>query len=529
MMKSAAGLLLAFIIVFSASGELQDLDGSQWVNEEYHWSLEFQTDANYSYSNITVRNETLSIQDKNISMLHNSSERLNTTLYKYNLSSPSSGDTLIKIEAQANSSSEVEFGFTGLPSISSGKYELKADNSLENFTSSNISWNYSSWSSQNFTVDYVDQNPVADFDYSTSDLTVDVDASGSSDPSGISSYEWDWTSDRSYEGSGETASHSYDSGGDYDVELKVTDTDGNTDTETRTVSVSEEDDSESSGGGGGSGGSYEPPLEVEGDLYDSQSWAFTDRSGFSFQPDTPGLREVSVETVDNVSDFEIAAGTDGLDAPEAENGYRYYDIEADTELSSGEITFEVNRSFVDSYDSIVLSRYEEGWDDLETEELSREGDIVVYRAGTEGFSYFASRGIQEVQAQEDQEETRDETRVQVQNNQTEETEGSNQTQEENEGQDRPNEEVQRLPIKQLMALLGLIAVTVLGYFGYRYWRQRSLEKLSEEIRETIEEKRPIADGTQIIRELDQAEKAIEEGAYSEAKKKLKGLEERLEE
>jgi len=52
--------------------------------------------------------------------------------------------------------------------------------------------------------------PSASFTKTTNDLTVSVDASGSSDSDGsISSYEWDWTNDGTYEGSGETQSHTY--------------------------------------------------------------------------------------------------------------------------------------------------------------------------------------------------------------------------------------------------------------------------------------------------------------------------------
>jgi PKD repeat protein len=85
--------------------------------------------------------------------------------------------------------------------------------------------------------------PTASFDFSPSSPTagdsVVFDASGSSDSDGsITSYEWDWTNDGTYEGSGETASHTYSSSGTYTVKLRVTDNDGATGTTTQQVDVS---------------------------------------------------------------------------------------------------------------------------------------------------------------------------------------------------------------------------------------------------------------------------------------------------
>jgi PKD repeat protein len=84
--------------------------------------------------------------------------------------------------------------------------------------------------------------PNASFTFSPSNPTtgdrIDFDASGSSDDGSITSYEWDWTSDRAYETTGETAQHSYTDSGSYTVTLRVTDDDGATSTTTREIDVS---------------------------------------------------------------------------------------------------------------------------------------------------------------------------------------------------------------------------------------------------------------------------------------------------
>jgi PKD repeat protein len=66
--------------------------------------------------------------------------------------------------------------------------------------------------------------PTASFTFTTSDLTVNLNASGSSDTDGtISSYAWDFGDGNS--GSGKTTSHEYTAADTYSVELTVTDND----------------------------------------------------------------------------------------------------------------------------------------------------------------------------------------------------------------------------------------------------------------------------------------------------------------
>jgi hypothetical protein len=94
--------------------------------------------------------------------------------------------------------------------------------------------------------------PVAGFTWTPSspktNQTVTFDASASNDPDGsITTYEWDWNNDGTYENSytTPTTTHSWAQAGSYPVKLQVTDNNDATSTKTLTVAVG--------GGGGGNG------------------------------------------------------------------------------------------------------------------------------------------------------------------------------------------------------------------------------------------------------------------------------------
>jgi len=84
--------------------------------------------------------------------------------------------------------------------------------------------------------------PVASFEESTHTATIgttiNFDASTSYDPDGtIILYEWDFTSDGSYDATGIGTSYAYMTPGTYTVTLRVTDDDGLTDTATDTKTI----------------------------------------------------------------------------------------------------------------------------------------------------------------------------------------------------------------------------------------------------------------------------------------------------
>jgi PKD repeat protein len=80
-----------------------------------------------------------------------------------------------------------------------------------------------------------DNPPIASFTYARDGLSLNFDASGSSDDYGIVNYAWSW-GDEMF-GSGVTASHGYDMTGAYTVTLTVKDVINQTGTMTEIVSV----------------------------------------------------------------------------------------------------------------------------------------------------------------------------------------------------------------------------------------------------------------------------------------------------
>ena len=88
------------------------------------------------------------------------------------------------------------------------------------------------------TTQVTNEPPTANFTWQAragDSLTIDFDASSSTDDTGIASYAWDFGDDQT--GSGQTTSHTYDGAGTFPVKLMVTDSEGETDSKTLDVDV----------------------------------------------------------------------------------------------------------------------------------------------------------------------------------------------------------------------------------------------------------------------------------------------------
>ena len=154
--------------------------------------------------------------------------------------------------------------------------------------------------------------------------------------------------------------------------------------------------------GGSSGGSIPAPFCSAADgVADSHSWiaADTDRFTFDNVDSATGVRSIAVETHEPLSSFRLCikalAERPNLTMLPA-NVYRFYEFTVDDsadQVTSTTVTFTVNRSFADQYDSVVLSRYDSEWIDLPTTRINGTGSVWTYEAMADGFSYFAVRGI----------------------------------------------------------------------------------------------------------------------------------------
>jgi Zn-dependent metalloprotease/PKD repeat protein len=107
------------------------------------------------------------------------------------------------------------------------------------------------------------QAPVASFTFSPQNPTpnnaVNFDASSSTDDGSITSYEWDFDGNGTFDATGVTSSFTYTASGTFVVTLRVTDNNGQTDETTRSVTIAEPappppPPPPSGGGGGGSTG-----------------------------------------------------------------------------------------------------------------------------------------------------------------------------------------------------------------------------------------------------------------------------------
>jgi len=493
----------AILTISSASADFTVYKGNSVVLEDANSTIEWGRNYTFNATRITTYNRTLEIGDRNISIYSNSSAQINSTLWKYNLSQPEYGDTLIKGETAAVPNSTVHFQFNKLPSISEGQYSLEAEgNVLKQVDSGGeVAWSYSDWSRHNFTVTYEEQS-----------------TSGG------------------------------DNGGD---------------------------DSDSGGGG-----SYVSAGCEEAEKPDSHSWSLVNRSSFSFEDIDPaiGIQSVEVNTNARRAEFAVCAGTvENISARDFEkpaDTYVVYQLKVDegseTAIESATIRFEVNTSFAKRYDHIVLSRYQNGWEDLDTTVIDSSGEKRIYEATTSGFSYYAVRGENQAEnqstgstnwtspdcgnsvcsstenwnsCQQDCSKPRNVTKAEQAISNAEQQISKNEPdhqllqQAQQQFEDGNYAEAEKLANKALnqgqkgsslpvFLITGLVLVTLLvvaGYFGRSYWKKRQVQveikNIKQEVHANVKNDQ-VDDPRRVLSEIDRVEKAMKIGDYSRAKKYL---------
>jgi PGF-pre-PGF domain-containing protein len=344
-------------------------------------------------------------------------------------------------------------------------------------------------------------------------------------------------------------------------------------------------DGGSSGGGGGSI-DYNP-LNVEGNITGSHSWSLVNRTQFTANNINPKLElnEITVTTLQREDSLRIATGTQRVKAPITDNIYRYYDIKTDTDgISSAEIVFKVNQSFAQQYDEITLARYNNGWNNLPTTKLREEDDKTVYRAKSNGLSYFAVKGVNQRQeapadnqtenntdtepvcgdqtcnrnetwqtcqqdCQKPQQAAKAETAVNKANQQVQKNEEGfqklkqAQTQLDNgnyqqaetlanqalQMNQQPSEQdIPRTIIGGGVALVLLLAISI--FFGYRFYHKKrtenEIEQLTKEIRSKAEAGR-IDNRPAILDKLNKAEELADQKEYTDAETVIEEAEDML--
>jgi PGF-pre-PGF domain-containing protein len=155
---------IVFLAIFSAAvlasnasaAELELYKNDSVTIDGANSTVEWGQNYTFNATSFNLYNDTLEInrtgelENWNISISSNTTEEINSTLYKYNLTQTLDyGSTVLKVETSANSPTQVDYRFTGIPAISSDHYVLQRDGEqVSTFTSGGtISWSYSDWDS----------------------------------------------------------------------------------------------------------------------------------------------------------------------------------------------------------------------------------------------------------------------------------------------------------------------------------------------------------------------------------------------
>ena len=406
-MVSVVFLVSLLSLVSLGAAEFQVYKGDSVALENANTTITWGKNYTFNASSINAENDTLSVGNRNISIGSKTSAQVNSTLWKYNLTGPYHGKAAVELGVSAVNGTNVSISFDSLPGFRFGRYELDQNNSLlrEFRSGGEITWYETNWSAHNYTVTYYNdtEGPILSLSLETGSLMEGGDikiSCSASDISGISSSSLTVTDPSSNDYNLNCGQEFEETSltGSYTASYSATDKAGNGNSVSRTFDVVSSD----SGGGGGSGegssgggGSSSASTEVS----DGHSWISANRDQFSFESidEAVGVRSVTVSTARNLSSFSLSVTRMETkpSLPELpENAYQFYGFTAENEneISSTEIEFEVNRSFAERYDEIIVSHYENGWKDLPTTRVDSAGSTWIYKAETTGFSYYLVRG-----------------------------------------------------------------------------------------------------------------------------------------
>jgi PGF-pre-PGF domain-containing protein len=161
------------------------------------------------------------------------------------------------------------------------------------------------------------------------------------------------------------------------------------------------------GGGGGGGGSATTEEPTKRTLLISSASPSTPIE-FEIDSENIPVNKVEITVEQEVSDIKVSV--ESLDArpssvtiPEGEL-FNYLEISTknllDQDIEDAEISFIIDEDWIEdndiNLDSILLQRYNSGWEQLATEYIKKSGSNYYFNSETDGFSYFAITGEENI-------------------------------------------------------------------------------------------------------------------------------------
>ena len=151
-------ILVVILFATVAVAELQVYEGDSVTVEGANSTIVWGQNYTFDTSFIAVYEDSVEVEPgNNLSVTSNTTDQINSTLWRYDLSGVSNGKTALKIGSRVVSPVNVRYEFTDVPEIEFGKCQLELDGSpYQNFSSGrSATWYYDSWSTDhNFTLVY---------------------------------------------------------------------------------------------------------------------------------------------------------------------------------------------------------------------------------------------------------------------------------------------------------------------------------------------------------------------------------------